>query len=692
MPARVLGEPRHRAQPAAAHPAPLHRVGQRRLQRGRHEPLEVVHGGRDGAVLVGDHLALLGELEPPPHRAARLGQDRAVGGAAAARDRAAAAVEELHRHAVGVGLRGQRELRDVERPGRREVAAVLGRVRVADHDLLAHAARAQLLAVGGRAVEALHRIARAAQRRHALEQRHEVDAAREAAVGLAPHEPRAPRQHQQLEHVGVRLGVADHELAHRLGAPARLRLAHGGQRVEHLGGLLGQLLARDGGRLLLGEEQLLQEALLLVELERVERALDGTQQRAHRLAVAGLVLAHVEAHEVEADRRHLLAPARQLALGEPAAAVRAQARVDEREVAGELVRARIAAARPGRVERLVLGQRQLEAPRDRVELLAIDLAGLAAFHALGEARHHGEVALDAVRQLLRHRHQLGRGGEPVHEARHLPPVRAQRGGAVQAQRLARHPGGHGRVAVAVAADPGAEPHRPRGHGRRAPEGLGEGLRDARVHGRHRLQQHRLEGVDRLQHLVDRGRAPPAQRPRLPQRGDLARQQLVRARSVAVQQLERVAHPVQDLVHGPARRLGGMRGEHDRGAQGRQRRLDGGRLVALRAQPTQERVDPVGRVAPLAARHVALLAHVHELEEDREGARHPLEVAQREIGEQQPQPALVALAVLAAQGAREPAHLLHQREHALALLLAQHLPQHLAREADLGAQPRVQGAG
>ena len=89
----------------------------------------------------GDDLALLGQLEAPVHRARRLAADGPVGRPAAAADGPAAAVEERQLHAVPARGRDERRLRLVELPvGGQEAARLVG-VRVAQHHLLAIAAR-----------------------------------------------------------------------------------------------------------------------------------------------------------------------------------------------------------------------------------------------------------------------------------------------------------------------------------------------------------------------------------------------------------------------------------------------------------------------------------------------------------------------------------------------------------------------
>ncbi len=74
-----------------------------RLERGRHQDLEVAPPVLRVGVLARDDLALLGEAQRAVHAARRLRQHRLVARPAAAAHRAAAAVEEAQPHAVRCG-------------------------------------------------------------------------------------------------------------------------------------------------------------------------------------------------------------------------------------------------------------------------------------------------------------------------------------------------------------------------------------------------------------------------------------------------------------------------------------------------------------------------------------------------------------------------------------------------------------
>jgi hypothetical protein len=146
-------------------------AGKRRLHHGRGHQVEIVSGDLGTRVLVGDHLSLLGDPDVPPHRAARLREDRRMRRTAASGHRPAPAVEEPELEPVGRGLVLEHALRLVQDPVAREVAAVLSGIRVADHDLLKSPPVLELPAVHRRAVQALHHVAGPAKVLDRLEQR-----------------------------------------------------------------------------------------------------------------------------------------------------------------------------------------------------------------------------------------------------------------------------------------------------------------------------------------------------------------------------------------------------------------------------------------------------------------------------------------------------------------------------------------
>ncbi len=108
----------------------------------RHGRLEVSLREARQAVLEGDRLALLGELQPAVDRAARLREDAGMRGAAAPSRRAATPVEDRQLDVPARRDARQLLLGAVDLPLGRQIAAVLARVRVAHHHLEARAGAA----------------------------------------------------------------------------------------------------------------------------------------------------------------------------------------------------------------------------------------------------------------------------------------------------------------------------------------------------------------------------------------------------------------------------------------------------------------------------------------------------------------------------------------------------------------------
>ncbi len=188
-------------------------VRQARLQCRRDERLEVAPAELGIRVLARDDLALLGEPQSRVRAASRLREDRVVRGAAPAADGAAAAVEEHERDAGVAERRDEVPLGPVERPVRREVAAVLVAVRVAQHHLLPVAASGDEPPPRGQRERLAHDPAGALEVVDRLEQRHDVE--RGTAVA---HEPGRLEQHRDLEQVRDRLALGDHVVGDGLGA------------------------------------------------------------------------------------------------------------------------------------------------------------------------------------------------------------------------------------------------------------------------------------------------------------------------------------------------------------------------------------------------------------------------------------------------------------------------------------------
>ena len=119
---------------------PVLRVQQRHLQHAGDDVIEVLPAEFRIEIFSGNDLALFGDADARLHGARGLRQDRLVARAAAATDRPAAAVKYPQLDAAALEHIDQRHLGLVELPARRQKAAVLVAVGIAEHDLL-HAAR-----------------------------------------------------------------------------------------------------------------------------------------------------------------------------------------------------------------------------------------------------------------------------------------------------------------------------------------------------------------------------------------------------------------------------------------------------------------------------------------------------------------------------------------------------------------------
>ena len=278
-----------------------------------------------------------------------------------------------------------------------------------------------------------------------------------------------------------------------------------------------------------------------------------------RAAVDLRVLAHVQAGEVEAEDLDLADHVVQVARGGGAARAQAQgvggrAQVPE-QLLGPGVGAGPAAAR-GPHARDGVGER---AP--------VGLLGVALAHPLGQL---GEQ-LGAPLQHLGD--GVGAAADPLGVGQalgqYLQPALQERQAAVahQVQRLQRHLGRHVRVAVAVAADPGAEAQQ-RGHRHAAGVGAGHGGLQVAVDPRHGVGQRGLEVDDAAAHLVDHRQRGGPQLVRAPQLLHGRAQPVARGLHGAgqvlaalVQQPQLGEHAGQLLQRGPAAGLGGVRGQH-----------------------------------------------------------------------------------------------------------------------------------
>ena len=158
-----------------------------------------------------------------------------MGGAAAAPDRAAAAVEQPQPHAVPGGHVTQRPLRLVDRPLAGGDAGLLVGVRVAEHHLLQVAAGADDLPVRRQGQHLVEQVAAGVQLGRGLQQRHDADP---GPAGVDVDQPGLAGQHGRGQHVVDAQGHRDDVRLDDLGAEPVLRVA---DRVEHVEGLARRL-------------------------------------------------------------------------------------------------------------------------------------------------------------------------------------------------------------------------------------------------------------------------------------------------------------------------------------------------------------------------------------------------------------------------------------------------------------------
>ena len=181
------------------------------LEDRRGDRFQVVKGQLGEGVLGGEHLALFGDFDAPPHGAAWLGEDRLVGRTAAASYRATAAVEDTQGHAVLGGELLQGDLGPVNLPVAGEEAGILVAVRVSEHHLLKRfallTAGDQELAVEGIGEQAPHHGRGALQILHGLEQGNDQQV---GAPGEGIHQARLLGQEEYFEQVGHRVTHRDH--------------------------------------------------------------------------------------------------------------------------------------------------------------------------------------------------------------------------------------------------------------------------------------------------------------------------------------------------------------------------------------------------------------------------------------------------------------------------------------------------
>ena len=215
---------------------PLFDFEEGRFDGGGDEGFEVAAGGFGGAVFRGDDFALFGDADCPVDGAFGLGEDGVVGGAAAAADGAAPAVEEAEGDVVVLGGGYEVEFGVVKGPVGGEVAAVFVGVGVAEHDFLHIAALFQIVTVEGDGPELFDDVGAGLEVFDGFEEGDDVDGAG-GVVAVGVDEAEFFEEHHGFEQVGDGLGHGDDGVGYHTGPEVVDCLFCGGDEVEFaLGG------------------------------------------------------------------------------------------------------------------------------------------------------------------------------------------------------------------------------------------------------------------------------------------------------------------------------------------------------------------------------------------------------------------------------------------------------------------------
>ena len=475
---------------------------------------------------------------------------------------------------------------------------------------------------------------------------------------------------------------------------------HDAQRVQQVGDIVRQPPV--GRQQPAGSaQQLLEQRLTggLVERPVVVGHAAGREQRGDRQLLHAAVLTYIERGEVKAEGtrqgervRHPSAPGHALEAG------RGQRPLEQLEVRNEAMRV----VALDRSTRLRCGVQQCAQPGRHVQRLPPDR--LVAEPARGVLRqgHLGDVAGQRCGELRGHLHLPLRDAQLGRERLDLRDVPLQRCAPLHAEGPARDVGGDVRVAVPVAADPGAVAQE-RGQLRAAAVVLPQGAPQIGVDARHCLPDHARQEVQALPHLVAHLRTLGADLvggeqdqhlvvERIEQRLLFLRRGFQRPRR------QKVADPPLLLEHGAPAGLGGMGRERRLDVERREQRLDIGQRHAVRRQLGHQLADRLRarrlrpRAGPVDADDLLLLGLVHQVEERRERAQQRDQVGKRERGDALHRQLPPAGGACLLRFLAEQPQLLDLREHRRAVArpdrLAEHRPEQVHVLAQGARDPRA----
>src|SRR5215813_5130464 len=374
---------------------------------------------------------------------------------------------------------------------------------------------------------------------------------------------------------------------------------------------------------------------------------------------------------------------------------------------------------PDRNQRVFFGQSQRRSqiavaakrvfdPRVYVgEFLTVRLFGVARGDLGGDGGQSLRVILQRSAQGAGRRGEARRFAQSAAQGGHGVAVLSQDQALLQPQRLPGDFGSHERVAVAVAADPRAEPER-----RRPVAQFGAGkilfqLALQLVEQRRRgVEQRRVEVIKPVIDLVEHRRLRVTHLVGLPYRFDLGREprlQFVaeaRGQIFVVEVGEEVGDSAMFFEQGSARGFGRVRGHYRHDVQTIDHPLQQVRVGEVSPQPPQSlgqrpALRLIGRaqfVKALATDAVILLRDVDQLKVDREGPDHAYRLVQTQSSKQTFKltlgPGRLPGALGSAKSFAESADVLFNLKKALSSETLERFAQQIAQPTNVRPQRRV----
>ena len=480
-------------------------------------------------------------------------------------------MEERDRDAALPPQPRELDLRLRELPVRREEAAVLVRVRVAEHDLVHAALCADAAPDHGHLEQLAHDLRRAPQVVDGFEQRDDGKGAALRPGGVGEQSGFLGEQ-VRAEHVRRVMGHTEDEAADRLAVALVSQLAGQPEHTERLG-RLGRQTRRTVGAERLGELALEPAAPRHGARSRRVALVARPPQRGECSVEPRAVLAEVEPERAEPKGLHLPSHGSHEQLGGAAGAGVGEAGFERLEVRDQLIRSAVTPRGRRAVSLFRAAECGIEPTQQARDVLTEYLAGVARDDLVA-----GSALLELAAERLPEHHRnrcraLG-GAQRLQQLGQALPIASQARYAVVAHGLVRHLVRDERIAVPVAADPRPELEERRQLERRAGIGLPHGTVELVHELGDDIEQILRDEVQPPGALLrDRGLFQP-QLPREPQQLDLrahARDQGVALAGSPARRFE-IDQPAVDaavlLEHGDALGFGRMGGDHRPHAQAR----------------------------------------------------------------------------------------------------------------------------